>query len=197
MNNYPSDQSSNETEEHYALLRTLGEYSEKLSFVSRSYYDRKSTLTFYGVFGGTISVGMFAVLTYLSQTFFRLPTEGPRQLQYLVLFTIALAGCGVVLILLFTFRSFSDRDQIAEFEILPLQQALRRLLVRASKLETHSISDLDQRIIFDLRLAEAESSLALSDWVLSTRQSLFLLSGSQRLKVAKERRQASPPDRYR
>jgi signal transduction histidine kinase len=173
--------------EHASLLGTLQEYAEKLRNAARSFHERKSRLLVFGI-AGSVATAMLTIVSGLAFSFARNLTE-PTTISRTV--TVAVAGTLAVVVtalVLFTIRSFSDRNQIAEFEIVPLQRSLRRLLVRASQLETHSVSDPDEKILFDLRLAEAESALALSDWVLSTRQSLFSLSGSQRMRAAREHR---------
>jgi hypothetical protein len=175
--------------EHASLLSLLSEYSDKLRAISRSYYERKTRLLTWGVVSalGSIVLAAFALFALLFEK-----KEAVDSAYLISLVTGATAAIATMMFVFISVRSFSDRDQVAEFEIVPLQNALRRLLVRASKLESQSISNPDERILFDLRLAEAESALALSDWVLSTRQSPFIISGSRRVNSVKAARQRRP-----
>ena len=56
----------------------------------------------------------------------------------------------------------------SKFEISPLARGLETLVSRESQMEEHSIDDIDERIIFSLRIAEGESALEYADWVSSS-----------------------------
>jgi hypothetical protein len=192
--NEPARMSDSFSTEHESLLALLGEYSVKLRDVSRSFHERKSRLLLFGI-SGSVATALLGILGWLGLSVMKEMNEVTSSLA-ITFMTVLITVVSAILIL-FSFRSFSDRDQVAEFEIIPLQRALRRLLIRASRLETHSITNSDEKILFDLRLAEAESALALSEWVLATRQSPLSFSASKRTNQAKAMRRAPESSKSR
>ena len=152
-------------QEHIQLLEALGQYTDKLRAASRSYYERRSRFSIVGIIGILLTTVVLSFLFYFQR---QTEIEGVSSNVLRSIVSIITFACATVSLLI-SFRSISDGNAVAQFEIMPIQTALRRLLNRASKLENHSIIDPDLRLIFDLKLAEAESALALSDWVLSFR----------------------------
>lgn len=143
-----------DAEQHEALLRALTEYSEKLRALSLEVNRRSDRIVVYMSLGlATYILGLLALLI-LSQE---------SRSSY-----ILFGGTAALTLLLVSVgaRFVTSAGAAVRFELMPIQSALRKLLNRASKLETHSISSPDLKVIFDLKLAEAEAAIAICDWVL-------------------------------
>ena len=78
----------------------------------------------------------------------------------LFLITIILGAIGFA-----AWQSWTETYR-SRFELPPLIFALEKLVSRASQLEDRSLKDADMKIIFNLRIAEAEAALEYADWVL-------------------------------
>ena len=144
-------------QQHAELLQALTDYSEKLNAISKFHVERKEKLrTALSVFVALVGVAA-AALTFAVDRVDRLPTG-----------TIAVLGMfilGVLGAISVAFSTQMQRRELINFQLRPLQVALRRLIVRASQLEEHAATSNDESILFDLRLAEAEAALELSEWV--------------------------------
>lgn len=161
----PSGPKSSEAGE---LLAFLQDYSQKLRNACTSYYERRkrSQIILYLT---SISLFIAGLISVLLITNFVKPVEAEPQGSFAritILLSVVITFISVISFGVLSIFSYTSRNRLSEFEILPLQHALRNLVQRASQVETHSLLELDDRILFDLGLSDAESALAFSEWVL-------------------------------
>ncbi len=164
--------------EHRDLASLLGEYAGKLRTDCDAYYDRKTRWAG-RAFSFTLMVGVGFLLTALCfepGIIFQFASRNwePTQLNYfegdlrllvvpMIMATGLIAVAGAVVM----FRSRSELYR-SRFAFRPIVAALEGLVDRASYLEGRTQLDSDGRLIFALRLAEAESALEYADWVIGS-----------------------------
>lgn len=147
-----SDES--DTEQHEILLRFMTEYSEKLRALSLEIDRKNDRIALYMTLGSALYVFAVTFLIFLSQE----NRWSYTLVGVVALFSLLFASVGI--------RFITSAGAAVRFQLMPIQSALRKLLNRTSNLEAHSISSPDLKIIFDLKLAEAEAAIAICDWVL-------------------------------
>jgi hypothetical protein len=164
--------------DHREFLDLIREFSEKSRRACDAYYARKTTWSRRLMFG-CLAIAFVTVALFLLAVTVN-PEAPPVNWQHdgpAIILKLTLLGIMVVAVVYGVWQSWSEISN-SRFEILPLTAALEKLVARASQLEDRSIRDADEKVIFDLRIAEAESALEYADWVIGRRSIWRRFSGA-------------------
>jgi hypothetical protein len=158
--------------QHASLLKALKEYSEKLRLISFAHLHQRGKDEMMLVYSLTsiLIILMFSVIFFPKILNDIRVSESSQSIIPII--TIFAVISGLLWLSLFTIRRRLSHVS-ARFAVLPLHSALTKLVYRASILEGHSLSDPDEKILFDLQIAEAEAAISLSELVLRQSRSLF------------------------
>jgi|GEM_PF-3168765 len=155
--------------DHTRLLDLVAEYAVKLRTVCDAYDERKRRTAVRIFFTVLVTVFYFCLI-YAA---FKDTGRPDRPIEIKILVTVLLYG-GLSLPGYFVYKSWYDLKRSA-FEIRPLARGLESLVSRASQLEDHAIENMDERLIFSLRIGEGLSALEYANWVTRSSWTLGLL----------------------
>jgi hypothetical protein len=152
--------------EHRELLDMVERYAEKLRQTCNAYYERRTNWS-RRIVVSFLMTGMvlcLALLFELNRLNGPPPPvdwqhDGPGIIVKMALIAIMAPTIGYLI-----WQSWSAIYR-SRFDILPLVAALEKLVSRASQLEDRSVRDADAKVVFALKIAEAESALEYADWV--------------------------------
>jgi len=150
--------------EHGELLDMVEKYAGKLRQTCDAYYERRTNWSQKLMMLSQLGAVVVGILFLLEIKLNGAPRIDWRYDGLEIFVTLALTAIVAVTIGYWIRQSWAEIYR-SRFDILPLVAALEKLVSRASQLEDRSVRDADAKVVFALRIAEAESALEYADWV--------------------------------